>query len=699
MMYLLTKDIPIDKRLQIAWMDFEDKLDSLTEKIKKHCAKIKLESELAIKYADKKKLIALNLPFILFFYFMNKFFYVFNHTTGQVALRVMYSLANFTRAFEGRLSLRWIPIEYIRDSLGDIPTGYLLSMDRKDILYAGIATALFWIIIDQKRKNAKKFRKGTEYGSARWGTRKDALPYMDRADPRNNVILTQTESLSWGKPPKPKYGRNKNVEVVGGSGSGKTRFVVKPNIMQMNSSYIVTDPKGTVVLELGNMLLKGRRVPLVDARGRQIVDKEGKKKYTWRKYKIKIVDTIDFHRSMHYNPFMYIHSQKDILKTVNAIIENTKGEGEKSGEDFWVKAEKLLYTALISYLYYEAPPEEQNFSTLIDLIDASEVQEENENFKNAVDLLFEDLEDELKQGGKLHDPRAFSLRQYKKYKLAAGKTAKSILISCGARLAPFDIEELREMTAYDDLELDKIGEEYTALFVIVSDTDSTFNFLAGILYTQLFNILCERADKVYDGKLPVNVMCLFDEFANIGIIPGFDKLIATIRSRGIAATIILQSKAQLKSIYKDNADTIEGNCDSFLFLGGKEKTTLKDMEDALGKETIDLYNESQSKGQMESNSTSYQKVGKLLKSQDELSVMDSSKCILQIRGVRPFFSDKYDIERHDEYKKLSDYDQHNRFDVESYVKNYDPDPMMKMKKTDMVNYDYNLGYLQEEKTA
>ena len=622
--------------------------------------------ELWFRYVDKKKLIARNLPFLIFYFLVNKFFYVFNHTTGQIALRVFYSLANYSKAFPEGVK------------------AYIPSFNIRDVGYSLIATAIFWIIVEQKRKEAKKFRKGTEYGSARWGIRKDIVPFMDLRDDRNNVILTQTEGIRMsGKFPAAKYNRNKNIEVIGGSGSGKTRFFGKPNLMQMNSSYVYTDPKGTVVEECGNMLLKGRKVPLLDKKGKQLTDKDGKKLYERIKYKVKIVDTIDFNRSMHYNPFAYLHSQKDILKLVNVLIANTKGEGDKSGEDFWVKAERLYYTALISYLYYEAPPYEQNFATLIDFIDASEVREDDDNFKNAVDLIFEELERDK--------PRHFAVRQYKKYKLAAGKTAKSILISCGARLAPFDIEELRDMTAYDDLELDKIGEEYTALFIIISDTDSTFNFLAGILYSQLFNLLCDKADKEYHGKLPIHVRCILDEFANIGLIPNFEKLIATIRSREISASIILQSKSQLKSIYKDSADTIEGNCDSLLFLGGKEKTTLKEMEEALGKETIDLFNESQSRGTQQSNSTNYQKTGKSLMSQDEIGVMDGGKCILQIRGVRPFFSDKYDIEKHKEYINLSDYNEENRFNVEEYVKHYDPYAPERLKKSDTVDYEYDAG--------
>ena len=496
----------------------------------------------------------------------------------------------------------------------------------------GIALRL---VVYYKAKNAKKFRQGVEYGSARWGNAKDIEPYMNAVF-ENNVLLTQMERLMMsGRPKEPKYARNKNILVIGGSGSGKTRFFVKPNLMQMHSSYVVTDPKGTVLVECGKTLKRG-------------------------KYKIKVLNTINFAKSMHYNPFAYIRSEKDILKLVNTIIVNTKGEGQQSGEDFWVKAEKLYYTALIAYIWYVAPEEEQNFAMLIDLIDASEAREDDENFKNAVDLLFEELEAEK--------PNHSAVRQYKKYKLAAGKTSKSILISCGARLAPFDIKELRDLMEYDELELDTLGEEKTALFVIISDTDATFNFVASIMYSQLFNLLCDKADDVYSGRLPVHVRMLLDEFANIGQIPQFEKLIATIRSREISASIILQSKSQLKAIYKDNADTIEGNCDTTLFLGGKEKTTLKELAEVLGKETIDLYNTSDTRGTSQSYGLNYQKTGKELMSQDEIAVMDGGKCIMQLRGVRPFFSDKFDITKHKRYKELSDFDPKNAFDIEDYVK-------------------------------
>ncbi len=506
-----------------------------------------------------------------------------------------------------------------------------------------------------KGKDAKKYRKNVETGSARWGNKTDIAPFMD-PKPENNVILTQSEGLMLnGRPKNPAHARNKNVLVVGGSGSGKTRFFIKPNLMQMHSSYVVTDPKGTVLVECGKMLKRG-------------------------KYKIKVLNTINFAKSMHYNPFAYLRSEKDILKLVNTIIVNTKGEGQQSGEDFWIKAEKLYYTALIAYIWYEAPEEEQNFAMLIDLIDASEAREDDENFKNAVDLLFEELEAE--------NPNHFAVRQYKKYKLAAGKTAKSILISCGARLAPFDIKELRDLMEYDELELDTLGEQKTALFVIISDTDATFNFVVSIMYSQLFNLLCDKADDVYNGRLPVHVRCLLDEFSNIGQIPQFEKLIATIRSREISASIILQSKSQLKAIYKDNADTIEGNCDTTLFLGGKEKTTLKEMAEILGKETIDLYNTSDTRGTSQSYGLNYQKTGKELMSQDEIAVMDGGKCIMQLRGVRPFFSDKFDITKHDRYKELSDYDPKNAFDIEDYVKHLHH---MKVTPATMVDDAFDCG--------
>ncbi len=567
-----------------------------------------------LKGADTKKLVLLNIPYILVGYFCDKVAWLWRVSPGNNASDKMMAVMNsFDTLFSNPL-----PSFHPRDLM--IGTG------------CGIALRL---VVYYKAKNAKKFRQGVEYGSARWGNAKDIEPYMDSVF-ENNVLLTQTERLMMsGRPKQPKYARNKNILVIGGSGSGKTRFFVKPNLMQMHSSYVVTDPKGTVLVECGKMLKKGG-------------------------YAIKVLNTINFAKSMHYNPFAYIRSEKDILKLVNTIIVNTKGEGQQSGEDFWVKAEKLYYTALIAYIWYEAPEEEQNFAMLIDLIDASEAREDDENFKNAVDLLFEELEAE--------NSNHFAVRQYKKYKLAAGKTAKSILISCGARLAPFDIKELRDLMEYDELELDTIGEKKTALFVIISDTDATFNFVVSIMYSQLFNLLCDKADDVYNGRLPVHVRMLLDEFANIGQIPQFEKLIATIRSREISASIILQSKSQLKAIYKDNADTIEGNCDTTLFLGGKEKTTLKELAEVLGKETIDLYNTSDTRGTSQSYGLNYQKTGKELMSQDEIAVMDGGKCIMQLRGVRPFFSDKFDITKHKRYRELSDYDPKNAFDIEKYVK-------------------------------
>ena len=509
------------------------------------------------------------------------------------------------------------------------------SLNLNDLFVGLIVAGLAKFAVYMKGKNAKKFREGEEYGSARWGTMKDIEPYIDEKF-ENNVILTQTESLTMNSRPRnPKYARNKNVLVIGGSGSGKTRFYVKPNLMQMHSSYVVTDPKGTIVIECGKML-----------------EKNG--------YDIKVLNTINFNKSMKYNPFAYLKSEKDILKLVQTIIANTKGEGEKAGEDFWVKAEKLYYTALIGYIFYEAPKEEKNFATLLDMIDASEVREDDENYKNPIDHLFDALEKK--------DPTHFAVKQYRKYKLAAGKTAKSILISCGARLAPFDIKELRELMKEDELALDTIGDKKTALFVIISDTDDTFNFVVSIMYSQLFNLLCDKADDVYGGRLPVHVRFLLDEFANIGLIPKFEKLIATIRSREISASIILQAQSQLKAIYKDHADTIVGNCDSMIFLGGKEKTTLKELSETLGKETIDLYNTSENRSNQKSYGLNYQKTGKALMSQDEITVMDGSKCILQLRGVRPFLSDKYDITKHKNYKMLEDYDKRNAFDIEKYMK-------------------------------
>lgn len=502
-----------------------------------------------------------------------------------------------------------------------------------DLLLGLCLGAILKLAVYLKGKNAKKYRHNEEYGSACWGKPEDIAPFMDE-NPQKNIILTNTEGLTMeSRPSNPKYARNKNVLVVGGSGSGKTRFFIKPNLMQLHSSYVVTDPKGSILTECGKLLQKG-------------------------KYRIKVFNTINFQKSMHYNPFAYIHSEKDILKLVNTLITNTKGQG-KSGDDFWEKCEVLLYTALIGYIHYEAIETEQNFSTLIDMINSMETREDDEDYKNPVDLMFERLERKNAQH--------FAVRQYRKYKLAAGKTAKSILISCGARLAVFDIAELREITSYDELELDTLGDAKTALFLIMSDTDATFNFLVSMVYSQLFNLLCEKADDHYGGRLKVHVRCLIDEFANIGQIPNFEKLIATIRSREISACLVLQAQSQLKSLYKDNADTIVGNMDSLVFLGGKERGTLKEMAEILGKETIDTYNTGESRGREISHSLNYQKLGKELMSVDELAVMDGSKCILQLRGVRPFFSDKYDIVRHPNYKYLSDADKRNAFDVEKYL--------------------------------
>ena len=589
-----------------------------------------------VKDVNKKQLILKCAPYVMFGYVLNKVSWLYGQQTeGDTLLKILATINGIGDAFHN-------------------PFPSIAPVD----LLAGIGCGIvFRLIVYYKAKHAKKFRQGVEYGSARWGLPRDIKPYMDPVF-ENNILLTATERLMMsGRPKKPKYARNKNVLVIGGSGSGKTRFYVKPNLMQMHSSYVVTDPKGTVLVECGKMLVKNH-------------------------YRVKVLNTINFAKSMHYNPFAYIRSEKDILKLVNTIIVNTKGEGQQAGEDFWVKAEKLYYTALIAYIWYEAPEEEQNFSMLIDLIDASEAREDDENFKNAVDLLFEELEQK--------NPNHFAVRQYKKYKLAAGKTAKSILISCGARLAPFDIKELRDLTSYDELELDTLGEKKTALFVIISDTDATFNFLVSIMYTQLFNLLCDKADDVYNGRLPIHVRCLLDEFANIGQIPNFEKLIATIRSREISASIILQSKSQLKAIYKDHADTIEGNCDTTLFLGGKEKTTLKEMAEMLGKETIDLYNISDTRGTSQSYGTNYQKTGKELMSQDEIAVMDGGKCIMQLRGVRPFFSDKFDITQHKQYQNLSDYDSKNIFDIEKYLKRIKPGSM-KMSRDQVIDEVFDAG--------
>ena len=564
---------------------------------------------------EVKKLLILNLPYLLFVYLFDKVGAAIRLSPGADASGKLLHLGEgFSAAF----------------------SSIAPSFHPADLLIGMAGAVIVRLVVYFKGKNAKKYRKGMEYGSARWGGAEDIKPYVDPVF-ENNVLLTQTERLTMNSRPKqPKYARNKNILVIGGSGSGKTRFFVKPNLMQMHSSYVVTDPKGTVLLECGKLLQQ----------------KGG--------YRIKVLNTINFKKSMKYNPFAYLRSEKDILKLVNTIIANTKGDGEKSGEDFWVKAEKLYYTALIGYIWYEAPDEEKNFTTLLEMINASEAREDDEDFQNPVDLMFERLEEK--------DPEHFAVKQYKKYKLAAGKTAKSILISCGARLAPFDIKELRDLLETDEMELDTIGDRKTALFVIISDTDDTFNFVVSILYTQLFNLLCDKADDEYGGRLPVHVRCLLDEFANIGQIPKFEKLIATIRSREISASIILQSQSQLKAIYKDNADTIVGNCDTTLFLGGKEKTTLKEISEILGKETIDSFNTSETRGRELSHGLNYQKLGKELMTQDEIAVMDGGKCILQLRGVRPFFSDKFDITKHPNYKYLSDADKKNTFDMEKHLR-------------------------------
>ena len=571
------------------------------------------------------------------------------------------------------------------------------SLHPLDILFGLVLAGVMRLVLYVKSKNKKKFRQGEEYGSAVWGTEKDIEPYMDLSTPENNVILTKTESLTMGKPSAPKFARNKNILVIGGSGSGKTRFFVKPNLMQMHSSYVVTDPKGTVLVECGRMLQRGRPkrvdgnvVYRRDDKGNYLKDKKGRYIPVYEPYKIKVFNTIDFAKSMHYNPFAYIskkNREKDILKFVEVLIKNTSSSQQPSGDDFWVKAEKLLYTAYIALIFAMYPEDQWNFETLIDMINNSECREDDEEFKNCIDLEFEIVECWL-NGTKHEDPEvmadygdifetkpdaeqrrlgAFALKQFKAYKLAAGKTAKSILISCSTRLAPFAIDEVLEITSYDELHLDKLGDELSALFIIISDTDATFNFLVAIMYSQLFNLLCTKADNSPGGKLDYHVRCLLDEFANIGEIPQFEKLIATIRSREISASIILQAKSQLKAIYKDNADTIEGNCDTMLFLGGKEKSTLKEISESLGKETIDSFNTSTNRGQSESYGMNYQKLGKELKSQDELAVMDGGKCILQVRGVRPFFSDKFDITRHKQYPMLLDDNPEMGFNIEKYV--------------------------------
>ena len=586
-----------------------------------------------MKQLNVKKLVLLNLPYILLGLFATNLGEAWRLATGADASAKMLSFFSTLPVALGS----WWP-----------------SLHPLDLAVGLCCGAALRLAVYLKGKNVKKYRHNMEYGSARWGTHDDIAPYMDPVF-QNNVILTQTERLTMSSRPKnPKYARNKNVLVIGGSGSGKTRFWLKPNLMQMHSSYVVTDPKGTILVECGKMLQRG--TPKLGKDGKPVKDKHGKVIY--EPYQIRVLNTINFNKSMHYNPFSYIHSEKDILKLVTTLIANTKGEG-KAGDDFWVKAETLLYCALIGYIHYEAPVEEQNFSTLIEFINAMEVREDDEEFKNQVDLMFDELE--------ARSPNHFAVRQYKKYKLAAGKTAKSILISCGARLAVFDIAELREITSYDELELDTLGDRRTALFLIMSDTDDSFNFLISMCYTQLFNLLCEKADDVYGGRLPVHVRCLIDECANIGQIPKLEKLVATIRSREISACLVLQAQSQLKALYKDNADTIIGNCDSSIFLGGKEPGTLKELNQALGKETIDTFNTGESRGREVSHSLNYQKLGKDLATIDELAVLDGGKCILQLRGVRPFLSDKYDITRHPNYKYLSDANPRNAFDIEKYL--------------------------------
>jgi len=601
------------------------------------------------KQLDIKKLLILNLPYLLMGLFATNFGEAWRMAQGADASAKMLS---FFSTLPVALA-SWWPSLHPLDLLVGLCCG------------AGLRLAVYL-----KSKNAKKYRHGMEYGSARWGTHEDITPYVDPVF-QNNVILTKTESLTMNSRPKdPKTARNKNVLVIGGSGSGKTRFWLKPNLMQMHSSYVVTDPKGTILVECGKMLQRGTpkmrpklgkdHQPVKDRHGNPVYEtvKDKNGKVVYEPYRIKVLNTINFKKSMHYNPFAYLHSEKDILKLVTTLIANTKGEG-KAGDDFWVKAETLLYCALIGYIHYEAPVEEQNFATLIEFINAMEVREDDEEFKNPVDLMFDALEAEK--------PNHFAVRQYKKYKLAAGKTAKSILISCGARLAVFDIAELREVTSYDELELDTLGDRKTALFLIMSDTDDSFNFLISMCYTQLFNLLCEKADDVYGGRLPVHVRCLIDECANIGQIPKLEKLVATIRSREISACLVLQAQSQLKAIYKDNADTIIGNMDTSIFLGGKEPTTLKELAAVLGKETIDTYNTGESRGRETSHSLNYQKLGKELMSQDELAVMDGGKCILQLRGVRPFLSDKYDITKHPNFKYTADASDKNAFDIEAFL--------------------------------
>ena len=582
-----------------------------------------------------KKVLLPNLPYVLFAWLFDKLCQAVRLAPGADASeKLLRIVQGFTEAFASL----W------------------LSLHPLDLLLGVAGAALVRLAVYLKAKNAKKYRRGVEYGSARWGRPEDIAPYIDPV-PDWNIPLTRTESLTMTSRPKdPKTARNKNILVIGGSGSGKTRFFVKPSLLQMHSSYVVTDPKGQLLRETGKLLAHGG--PKRDENGKPVRDKHGKVVY--EPYRIKVLNTINFSKSMKYNPLAYVRSEKDILKLVNVIIANTKGDGEKSSEDFWIKAERLLYCALIGYIWYEAEPEERNFITLLDLLNACEAREDDETYKSPVDILFDELAQE--------QPEHFAVKQYVKFKMAAGKTLKSILVSCGARLSPFDIKELRDIMTEDELELDTMGDRKTALFLIMSDTDTTFNFVIAMLQSQLFNLLCDKADDLYNGRLPVHVRCLLDEFANIGQIPNFDKLIATIRSREISASIILQSQSQLKTIYKDAADTIVGNCDSTLFLGGKEKGTLKEISELLGKETIDSLSQSENRGAQTSHGLSYQKLGKELMTQDEIAVMDGGKCILQLRGVRPFFSDKFDITKHPRYKYLSDADKRNVFDVERYMK-------------------------------
>ena len=604
--------------------------------------KWKNKARVRLSALDKKKLVLTNFPYVLTAFYADRASCLYRSSPGEdIGNKLLYAMEHADRIF----------------------TGILLSFDLRDLLVGVTVAVILKILVWQKQSDAKKLRKGIEYGSARWGTAEDIKPYMSE-DPWMNIPLTATEALTMeSRPKQPKYARNKNIVVIGGSGSGKTRFFVKPSVMQMNCSMVITDPKGTLIEECGKMLAKGP--PKKDKNGNIMKDKSGK--VVHEPYVIKVLNTINFSKSLHYNPFAYIRSEKDILKLVTTIIVNTKGEGEKASEDFWVKAEKLLYTALIAFIWYEGDEEEKNLNTLLDLLNESETREEDETYQNPVDMMFQELEE--------RDPQHFAVRQYKKYKMAAGKTAKSILISCGARLAPFDIAELREIMSYDEMELDKIGDRKTALFLIMSDTDTTFNFVIAMLQSQLFNLLCDKADDVYGGRLPVHVRVIADEFANIGQIPQFDKLIATIRSREISASIILQSQSQLKAMYKDSVDTILGNCDTTLFLGGKEKTTLKEMSELLGKETIDLYNTSETRSNQKSFGLNYQKTGKQLMTEDEIAVMDGGKCILQIRGARPFFSDKYDITKHKNYRLLADENEKNRYKVEKELNpQYTPKP-------------------------